>query len=326
MVLRGWRVGWALAALVAVGGLALVLAAPVGINRVVPFPAVLSLRNGLTVLGCVGSVVAASAVPWRWTRPVALPVGLAVLALTLTSGAVAISRGFADPAPAIATAGQLRILSWNTNDGLVDPPAIAALAARMRATIVVLPDAGIAEEASLYARAFQAADYPMRLQAAPGPSTQLAVYIAAPYSTYYRRAKPGPDTDKTLRITPTSSNLPTILALHAPQPTRHGTAPWNTDLAWVADQCGSGEVIAVGDFNATVDSFGSTTLGHCSDIATAHRAGSVGTWPTAVPPWLGMPIDHVLATPGWHARSFTVITDEDDSGALHRPIFSVLTR
>jgi endonuclease/exonuclease/phosphatase family metal-dependent hydrolase len=39
-----------------------------------------------------------------------------------------------------------------------------------------------------------------------------------------------------------------------------------------------------------------------------------------------MPIDHVLVTPQWKVDSFTVLTDRDESGARHRPIFAVLSR
>jgi len=320
-----WRRGWLVAVPVVVAGLVLLLAVPLGINRMVPFAALLCLRAGLTVLACAGAVVAAATVPWRRGRPLVVPVGLALLLLGVASGGVVVSRGFANPAPPRQAAGQLRILSWNTNGGLVDPSVVVGLAARLRADIVVLPDAGIAGAAGAYARAFTGAGYPMRLAAASGPSAQLAVFVAAPYDADYQHVTTGPDPDRTLRIASDVAGLPTIVALHAPQPTFHGTDPWNVDLAWVADQCRSGEVVAVGDFNATVDSFGTSTLGHCADAATARHAGSVGTWPTAVPTWLGMPLDHVLATPGWRTRAFTVIADQDNSGALHRPIFTVLT-
>lgn len=312
--------------LVTAAGLLLVLAVPLRINRVVPFAALVSLRDALTVLACVGFVITVASLLWRRSRPVVTPLAVGLLVLTVISGTVVTSRGFANPEPAPPTAGQLRILSWNTNGDLVAPSAIAALAARLRANIVVLPDADIARTASSYADAFQATHYPMRLAAAPGPSAQIAVYITAPYNNRYDHVVTGPNPDKAQRITSNTADLPTIVALHAAQPTFHGTKQWNTDLSWVADQCRSGQVVAVGDFNATVDGFGTSALGDCADAAAARQAGSVGTWPTTAPTWLGMPIDHILATSGWHAQSFTVINDQDHSGARHRPIFSVLTR
>src|SRR5690349_1570370 len=233
---RAWQVGIALAALVTAAGLLLVLAVPLQINRIVPFAALLGLRNALTALTCAGFVIAAAALPWRQGRPISAPLALGLLILTVISGTVVATRGFANPRPASPKAGQLRILSWNTNGDLIDPSAIAELAARLHADIVVLPDANIAWTASLYASAFQDAKYPMRIVAAPGPSAQIAVYIAAPYASYYGHVVTGPDPDKTLRITPNTADLPTIVALHAAQPTFHGTRQWNTDLNWVADQ------------------------------------------------------------------------------------------
>jgi endonuclease/exonuclease/phosphatase (EEP) superfamily protein YafD len=257
---------------------------------------------------------------------VVAPLAIGLLVLSVISGTVVASRGFDNPEPGPPTAGQLRILSWNTNGDLVTPSVIAALAARLRADVVVLPDANIATSASSYAHAFQDVKYPMRLAAAPGPSAQIAVYVAAPYGNSYDHVVAGPNPDKALRITSDTAGLPTIVALHSAQPTLHGTQQWNTDLNWVTQQCQSGPVVAVGDFNATVDSFGTSTLGDCVDAGTARHAGSVGTWPTIAPTWLGMPIDHVLATPGWQAQTFAVLTGQDDSGARHRPIFTVLAR
>lgn len=323
--IRAWWAGWVLAGLVVLAGLLLVSASPLGINRTVPFAALLGPRNALTMLTCLGFVAAAVSMLWQRPRSVATPFALGLLVLTVTSGTVVVGRGFANAEPAPPAPGQLRILSWNTNDGLVDPPVIATLAARLHADVVVLPDTDPGA-ADYFATAFEDVGLSMRLHADPGPSGQIAVYTAASYDSLYDHVVPGPDPGKTLRITSGTPDLPDIIALHAAQPTFHGTAQWNTDLNWVADQCRSGEAVAVGDFNATVDGFGSAGLGGCLDAATARHAASVGTWPTALPTWLGMPIDHVLTTPGWHARTFTVITDQDDSGALHRPIFTVITR
>lgn len=320
---RAWLVGLCLAALLMVAGLLLILAVPLRINRAVPFPALLGPRNALTAFACAGFVVAAAGSSWRQARPIAAPLAVGLLVPSVISAIVVGARGFANPEPAPPSAGQLRILSWNTNGDLVDPSDIAVLAARVRANIVVLPDAGTATS---YGGAFRNAKYPMRLVATPGPSTEIAVFAAAPYSTDYDHVETGPDPDKTLRITSDTANLPTLVALHAPQPTWHGTQQWNTVLNWVENQCRSGQVVAVGDFNATIDSFGTSTLGNCVDAASARQASSVGTWPTIAPTWFGMPLDHVLATPGWRLQTFTVITDQDHSGTRHRPIFAVVTR
>jgi endonuclease/exonuclease/phosphatase (EEP) superfamily protein YafD len=312
--------------LFAAAGLLLLLASPLHINRTVPFAALLGPRNAMTALTCAGSVMAVAISVSKRCRPVAAPLALVMLVLTLASGTVIISRGSANPEPAPSAPGQLRILSWNTNGGLVSPSVIAALTAQTRADVVVLPDADIAWMADTYRGAFHAVNRPMRLYADPGATAQLAVFIASSYASHYGSVAVGPDPDKTIRITSNSSVLPTIVAVHTAQPTLHNTALWNSDLNWVGDQCRSGQVIAAGDFNATVDAFGASSLGNCLDTATALGSASVGTWPTMAPTWLGMPLDHVLATPGWYARTTTILTDQDGSGARHRPIFTVLTR
>jgi endonuclease/exonuclease/phosphatase (EEP) superfamily protein YafD len=321
-----WRVGWLPSGVITAAGMLLVVAVPLRINRIVPFAALLGPRNALTALAGAGFVVATATLPWRRGRPVLAPLAAGLLILSLISGGVVTSRGFANPGPVPPTAGQLRILSWNTNGDLVAPSAIATLAARLRADIVVLPDANIGRAADSYAAAFRNAAYPMRLDAAPGASAEIAIFVAGRYSDHYGHAVAGPEPGRTLRISSDSAELPAIVGVHAAQPTFHGTQRWNADLSWVADQCRTGQVVAAGDFNATVDSFGSPGLGDCADAATARHAGSIGTWPATVPTWLGMPIDHVLATPGWRPQTFTVVTDQDGSGARHRPIFTVLAR
>lgn len=319
-------VGAFLALLVALSGLLLISATPLHINRLVPFAALLGPRNALTALACAGFVSASAAAAWRHGRPLTAPLALSLLLLTVISGTAVVGRGFTNPAPAAPAAGQLRILSWNTNGDLVAPSAIAALAARLRADVVVLPDANIGSTASSYAQALRDVRYPMWLDAIPGPSQRIAVYVTAPYAAHYHHVTAGPDQGRSLQITPDTPDLPAIVALHATQPTFHGTEQWNTDVNWVSDRCRSSHVIAVGDFNASVDGFGGSALGHCVDVASARGAGSVGTWPAGAPVWLGMPIDHILTAPGWIARTFTVITDEDHSGARHRPVFAVLAR
>ena len=126
-------------------------------------------------------------------------------------------------------------------------------------------------------------------------------------------------------LTPNAPGVPLLVALHAPQPGLRSTAPWSSALTWVERECSTRTAVAVGDFNATVDNFGSAALGGCRDAAIARRSGAVATWPTSMPTWLGMPIDHVLTGDAWRVVSFTVITSEDGSGARHRPILAVLT-
>jgi endonuclease/exonuclease/phosphatase (EEP) superfamily protein YafD len=125
-------------------------------------------------------------------------------------------------------------------------------------------------------------------------------------------------------LLPRRHGLPRLVALHAAQPALRGNADWNADLRWVAAQCRRADVIAVGDFNATLDTFGGAALGGCRDAASLAGAASLGTWPTAVPPLLGMPLDHVLLGSGWRLDGYSVLHGEDGSGARHRPVLAVV--
>nr|WP_277348463.1 endonuclease/exonuclease/phosphatase family protein [Planctomonas sp. JC2975] len=216
-------------------------------------------------------------------------------------------------------------MEWNTNGGLVEPSVVAALAARERADVVVLPDAQIASTGSAYLAAFDAQGAPFRLYSGTSPSAQVAVFLSPGLGAGYPGVIAGPDADTTIVLEPSSSRLPTIVALHSPIPTPAGIARWRDDLSWVSERCGSGSVLVAGDFNASVDDFGGPGLGRCRDVATTMGAASVGTWPTRLPAFLGMPIDHVLlAGAVAHVRSFSVLTSEDASGARHRPTLTVI--
>ena len=87
-----------------------------------------------------------------------------------------------------------------------------------------------------------------------------------------------------------------------------------------------------GDFNSTIDHFSGlaatpgAALGNCFDAATSTKNAAVGTWPVALPPLLGAPIDHVMATSDWQGTGMRVIESQDASGSDHRPIVVQLSR
>lgn len=322
---RRWGIGAAIAVLVAAAGVFLAFAAELGVERAFGIAPLLPARDAVTA-GCgVLAVLAVALAFWHPSRPVALPLAAALLVVLGVLAPGLIARGRADPAPAPAGADQLRILEWNTNADLVEPSVIATLAVREHANIVVLPDAGIARTAPQYSTAFSAAGVPSVVFAAPGRAAQAAIVMTDALAADYRLIGAGPDLDKTLVLAPTVTGLPRVVAVHAPRPVPGGTTLWRETLSWVAKQCREGSVLAVGDFNASVDNFGGPRLGACHDVASAQGSGSVGTWPAALPTLVAMPIDHVLATPAaGTVLSYSVLVSEDRSGARHRPTFTVL--
>jgi endonuclease/exonuclease/phosphatase (EEP) superfamily protein YafD len=238
-----------------------------------------------------------------------------------------VARGWTNALPAAAGRHDVRILEWNTNGNLVGPARIARLAARQRADMVVLPQIRAAADGRRFEPAFRAAGLRMRpYPAISRHEVETIVFVRAGLGRYARRAGHSADLDRSAAISPLTRGLPRILALHAAQPTLRGNADWNADLAWVARACVDANTVAVGDFNATLDGLGGGGLGRCRDAAAARHAASVGSWPTFLPTWAGMPLDHVLVGSAWTPRSFTVLTDEDRSGARHRPTLTVLSR
>lgn len=322
---RLWIGSSAVAGVVLAIGLGVAFAPQLGLGRVLGISAVLPARSALVVGATAVLVVAAVGAMLRRSRPIAAPIGLALLVVVAATAPAPVGRGFKNPPPASATADQLRVLEWNTNGRLVRPNEIAALAVREKANVIVLPDVEIAETGADYRAAFDTAGLPVRIFSAPGPQAQLAVLLAEPEADHYNVTGAGPDPVKTLVLSPTVPGLPKIVALHAPQPTPRSLTLWRSTLDWVSGQCTAGPVLVAGDFNASVDSFGSARLGACADVAVAQHSGGVGTWPTRLPTVLGMPIDHVLLTPAaGTVETFTVLTGEDHSGARHRPTLTVV--
>jgi hypothetical protein len=72
---------------------------------------------------------------------------------------------------------------------------------------------------------------------------------------------------------PVDGTGPVVVAVHAVAPRQSAMGDWQSDLEWLADQCGSANVIMAGDFNATVDHMARLgtggDLGNCRDAAVA---------------------------------------------------------
>ncbi|QWT23893.1 endonuclease/exonuclease/phosphatase family protein [Subtercola sp. PAMC28395] len=302
-------------------GVLLSFAGPIGISRLPIIAGIVGARNALTVAGasvCIVGIVLL--VVWKRARSVIASLTAALLVITLLSGAQVIGSGETNDDAAPVSENQLRILSWNINGDLASPATVADVARVTKANVVVLPEM---TRASVGALRGLLPGYTV----SPSVGTpEATTYVLTSADLRYRTSseQPGPHPDKEAVLTSDQPGLPTIVAVHGSQPALRGNADWNDDLNWVAQQCSQLNTVVVGDFNATVDNFGNGKLGSCSDAASTHDGGSVGTWPTQLPTFLGMPLDHVLATEDRRILSFTVITSADESGARHRPILAVL--
>ncbi|GMA89672.1 endonuclease/exonuclease/phosphatase family protein [Homoserinibacter gongjuensis] len=262
--------------------------------------------------------------------------GLAVLLLAfavVSTGVLAV-RGFGGGAFQTTAEGDLVVLSWNTLGDAPGAETIAELALEVDADVVALPETS--HEAGEQVRALLAASgHEMQLidlqadQISKARSTVLLISTAL--GEYVR--------DDTVGTTPTLPSVvavpadgtgPTIVAAHPVAPVPGEMQNWRDGLGWLADHCADADanLIVAGDLNSTLDHWaglGSDVgLAACDDAARAVGTAAVGTWPTLLPPLLGAPIDHVLATPAWQPIGFRVIESADGAGSDHRPVVAQL--
>ena len=267
------------------------------------------------VVGIVGAALRS-----RWTMVVAVVVVIAVGVAFAVPASVR-SPG-ADPAQITASGrGTLRVLEWNTDQQDVDATTIRTLIAQTDPDIVVLPEyfeqiargslAEIAKQRDMQVLGWDSS-----------ASTLLVARSLGGYSVDHRDAPAWAG----FVAVPTNPTSPRLVITHLQRPDITSTARWRQHVTWAANQC-TGNSLAVGDFNATVDNISpSRTLGGCVDSATALGQDPQGTWPTVLPGSLGATIDHVFTGPSWKPAVFSVLDGLDRAGSDHRPTFAVLTR
>ena len=133
-----------------------------------------------------------------------------------------------------------------------------------------------------------------------------------------------------------SATTPITLAPHIQQPSPANLVGRAEHLARAEGVCQESDfVVAVGDFNSTLNHSDGTRLGRCSDVAAASGAGASATWPTWLPAWVGISIDRAMVGEAFepHEASFEVLRDVPSdgvegwgsgSGADHWPILVTL--
>ncbi len=269
----------------------------------------------------------------RSARRFAGALALVVLAFGGLQLAVLSTRGAEGaPLPAKAT-GDLTILSWNTLGDAPGAEAIAQLAERQHADVIVLAETSWTT-AQAVQQQLEAAGMPMQAlhisydQVSKARTTDLL--ISTRLGTYKDASGTHTtDTLPTVYALPTDGSGPAFIATHVVSPVPGEMAGWRQGLRWDADHC-VGDAIAAGDFNSTLDHWDGLganggDLGACRDAAKATGSAAIGSWPTRLPTLLGAPIDHVLATSQWRITGFHVIDTEDAAGSDHRPVVAQLS-
>lgn len=330
----------ALLSLAAAAGL-LVLSWPqlFGLQNTWLIAQIVSFRGALVVAGAAGAALLLAFALFSVLRRLAVSLAVVLLVFAAANAVILAMRGVNQSDTTIATAGvddSITVLSWNTRGEEPGLDAIVALALESGADIVALPET-TDELGTDVAIAMKAAGRPMWVWSLNFneiyKARSTALLISPDLGEYTLASAPGSgppgntNVSPTVVATPVNGEGPTIMAVHAGAPTVGAMADWQSDLDWLAQQCDAPNVIMAGDFNATVDHMAGRgidggTLGRCHDAALSAGSAAIGTWPTAVNPLLGAPIDHVLATENWRVDSFRVLDSADGSGSDHRPILA----
>jgi endonuclease/exonuclease/phosphatase (EEP) superfamily protein YafD len=258
---------------------------------------------------------------------------LLLIVFCAISVAVLATRGFGGGAFQTAAPRDVIVLSWNTLGDVPGVETIAQLADEVDADVVVLPETS-AETAGIIAAILTSGGRPMQAlhlsldEISKARTTSLL--ISTDLGEYRRDDSAGTtETLPSLLAVPVDGSGPTIIAAHPVAPVPGEMAAWRQGLRWLADRCAGQNVILAGDLNSTLDHYTGLgteggALGRCQDAARATGDAAVGTWPVIVPPLLGAPIDHVMATPDWEIVGFRVIGSQDLSGSDHRPVVAQL--
>lgn len=302
---------------------------------------IVSLR-AVAAVGALAAIVALLLVALVIPSFRRLGASLSVLLLVFiaATGAVLATRGFGSDdarteASADAASDDLTALTWNTLGDAPGAQEIARLALETGADIVALPET--TRETSIeIALIMKGEGRPMWVHTLAldeiSKARSTSLLTSADLGTYSRDTSKGSTSVvPSVIVTPDDGTGPTIVAAHPVAPIAGYFDVWREDLEWVKRACTGENIIIAGDFNSTIDHYRrlandrDSTIGDCVDAAQATGAAAVGTWPTDVPPLLGTPIDHIMATDNWTATHVRVILDRDGLGSDHRPIVATLS-
>jgi len=310
------------------------------VERTFPVAQIVAFRTVLTAAFAVLVLVLLLLAVVRPIRKLVLSVAL-VSALALAANLVVVTgRGLGTPTLPEKTEASIRVLTWNTAGEATSPDMIAQTAVAMSADVVSLPETPL-ETGERVAVAMRELGQPMWAHHTEygtngwaADSTTLLISPTLGDYAVIESAQDGSSNTSTVPSVvamPVSGEGPTIVAAHAVAPRADAMAGWRHDLQWLADQCAGDDVILAGDFNATLDHLARLgvdggDLGRCRDAAASTGNGSVGTWPTKLPPLVGSPVDHVMTGPAWHATGSVVLSSLDGTGGDHRPLVVQLER
>lgn len=308
-----------------------------GIQREAIVVQVTTLRGLLAAIAVLLAVFfTLIALIWSGSRRFTGAIALLLLVFAGVQLAVLATRGAGGPGFQTKAPGDLAVVAWNTFGDAPGVESIAELALGADADVLVLPETS-AEVAHQVAAAMAVGGSTMQVlvvaydQIATSRSTAMLIGTGLGEYRIDETAGTTPTLPSVVAV-PVDGSGPTLVGAHPVAPVPGEMASWRQGLDWLAERCAGADVIVAGDLNSTLDQYqgldaaSDTTggLGGCRDAARLAGAAAVGTWPTILPPLLGAPIDHVLATDGWDVVGFRVDSSRDGSGSDHRPVIALL--
>jgi endonuclease/exonuclease/phosphatase (EEP) superfamily protein YafD len=293
------------------------------LERFTPFPEMLAFRPVGAVCLLLVAVGIVAARPGWWPSAAALAsIALAALVFVLFSRVVPLGSARAlSPAPGQPT---LSVLSFNVFDGQADVQSLGHAITVERPDLVVLPESG-ERYRQLLLTSIGGLGYHSWTNGRPQePDVDGVVVLAAPsMGALHTQVLNKQAKFAWIELTGGRLGAVRLVAVHTAAPVSGSVAAWRADLAALATWCQhtTTPVVLAGDFNATLDHRELRSLG-CTDVAAALGRGLTGTWPTSLPAWLGVQIDHVLVGGGITPSSARVL---DLPGSDHRAVLASVT-
>jgi endonuclease/exonuclease/phosphatase (EEP) superfamily protein YafD len=303
------------------------------LEQTFPFAQLVAVR-GLVLAGFLAiAVLALLLLLARPLRGFAASILIVALIGAAATGAVGAVRGFGTGSLPAKTDASVRVLTWNTAGEAVSAETIADAISTQQVDVVTLPETAesVGERIAVMLRE---QGHPMWVHHVQfgnvenGPQAWETTILISPelgdYSVIASSEDGSSNTSSvpSAVVMPLNGTGPTIVAVHAVAPRVEAMDRWQSDLAWIADQCPEGDFILAGDFNATLDHMAGLgtdggDMGFCRDAASRTGTGATGTWPAAYPELVGAPIDHVMASQNWNPTGSLVL---DAAGSDHRAL------
>ncbi|GAA4705504.1 hypothetical protein GCM10023215_51840 [Pseudonocardia yuanmonensis] len=304
-----------LATVLGAGAAAVVLPDRLGLDRRFPFTPLGALRPHGTAAAALAAGLLAVARP---TRPAALAVG--AVASTGVAGLV----GRVVPRCRPAGTADLTVLAANVWDGKADAGALAALIAREQPDLVSLPESG-REYRDKLMPLLDGLGYRSWVSTEPGKPDGWSVTLLVADRMGDVEVGSGPELRRQhLWARGGLLGARRFHAVHPQAPMRRWqTRVWSRDMDSLARWCAALPApIVAGDFNATLDHAPlRSALTGVRDAAEGTGRGLTGTWPTGLPRWAGIRIDHVLVPRGARTTRYEVV---DLPGSDHRAVLVAL--